>query len=428
MHFGLARGIGVLRVVALGQQVAVGVELVVLQLEAQGLFGEVFHGHTTGEGAVVQLQRQVFQGQAGFRAFEAADQLDVGQGGQVLHRRQDHADAVEELAQVELGNGNAPADLRLAVQVAHMQLAEGAQLVGGELQAVPFGNVGGQVGQQLALGGEGHALLRQRLAGEFAMQLHVFQLVAAQGAVEAGFAGQLDARPQYRLAGTEESGELERNVHAVMHGLGAQLDAFGTEALAAAHVVVLHPGVVDGKAVDVQLQRTLAGGRLAVAFGWRRRGRRGLGAAFRRLDRQRLADVFPVAVAVFVADQVQVQAFDPHIAHLHFAAQQRQYAYREAEHLQVGDRFGRFVQRGNARLVQLQAEPGEQAPANVAVQGQLDMSLVASQLADLVFVVVGIEEVGQGEAAGHHDQQQPENHQPQDFAERFHGRVLVVGI
>ncbi|MNN14659.1 hypothetical protein D3C81_1277350 [compost metagenome] len=76
--------------------------------------------------------------------------------------------------------------------------------------------------------------------------------------------------------------------------------------------------------------------------------------------------------------------------------------------------------------MQLQPQPGEQAPADVAIERQLDVGFVACKLANLVFVVVGIEEVGQGKAQSHNDQQQPEKHQPQDFAERFHGRVLVV--
>ncbi|MNG91060.1 hypothetical protein D3C79_499670 [compost metagenome] len=76
--------------------------------------------------------------------------------------------------------------------------------------------------------------------------------------------------------------------------------------------------------------------------------------------------------------------------------------------------------------MQLQTQPREQAPADVTVEGQLDVSLVTCQLANLVFVVVGIKEVGQGEAQRHDDQQQPEKPQSQDFAERFHGRVLLV--
>uniref|UniRef100_A0A1I7YQQ9 Secreted protein n=1 Tax=Steinernema glaseri TaxID=37863 RepID=A0A1I7YQQ9_9BILA len=121
-------------------------------------------------------------------------------------------------------------------------------------------------------------------------------------------------------------------------------------------------------------------------------------------------------------------ALDAHVAHLHFTAQQRQYTHRQAEHLQVGEWHLGIVERGDARLVQFQPQPREQAPADVAVERQLDVGLVACQLADLVFVVVGIEEVGQGKAQRHNDQQQPEYHQPQDFAERFHGRVLVVRL
>ncbi|MCY1355160.1 hypothetical protein D9M69_415690 [compost metagenome] len=76
--------------------------------------------------------------------------------------------------------------------------------------------------------------------------------------------------------------------------------------------------------------------------------------------------------------------------------------------------------------MQFQAQPREQAPADIAIERQLDVGLVAGNLADLVFVVVGIEEVGQGKAQRHNDQQQPEKYQTQDFAERFHGRVLVI--
>jgi hypothetical protein len=76
--------------------------------------------------------------------------------------------------------------------------------------------------------------------------------------------------------------------------------------------------------------------------------------------------------------------------------------------------------------VQFQAQPGKQAPADIAIERQLDVGLVAGNLANLVFLVVGIEEVGQGKAQRHNDQQQPEKYQTQDFAERFHGRVLVL--
>ncbi len=128
---------------------------------------------------------------------------------------------------------------------------------------------------------------------------------------------------------------------------------------------------------------------------------------------------------VFVTAEGQVQAFDAHIAHLHFAAQQWQYANRQTDHLHVGKGLGRGDQGRHAGVVQLQAKPGEQAPADVAFEGQLQVGLVTGQLANLVFIVVGIKKVGQGKAKSHDDQQQPENHQTQDFAERFHGRVLV---
>ncbi|MCY1173763.1 hypothetical protein D9M73_139380 [compost metagenome] len=51
-------------------------------------------------------------------------------------------------------------------------------------------------------------------------------------------------------------------------------------------------------------------------------GRAGLGG---HLGLGRAADAFPVAVALVVALQVEVEAFDADIAHLHFAAQQRQH-------------------------------------------------------------------------------------------------------
>ncbi len=126
-----------------------------------------------------------------------------------------------------------------------------------------------------------------------------------------------------------------------------------------------------------------------------------------------------------VTVEPQVQAFDPHIAHLYFPAQQRYYPDRKAEHLQVGERLGRTGQGSDAGVVQLKAQPRKQAPADVAIECQLDVGLVAGYLADLFFVVVGIEQVGQGKAQGHNDQQQPEKYQTQDFAERFHGRILV---
>jgi hypothetical protein len=45
----------------------------------------------------------------------------------------------------------------------------------------------------------------------------------------------------------------------------------------------------------------------------------------------------PSCRGLLVAGQAQVQAFDTHVAHLHFAAQQRQHAHGQAEHLQIGN-------------------------------------------------------------------------------------------
>ena len=76
--------------------------------------------------------------------------------------------------------------------------------------------------------------------------------------------------------------------------------------------------------------------------------------------------------------------------------------------------------------MQFQAEPGKQAPADVAGDVQFESGLVASECADLVFVVVRVEQVGQGEAQCDDEEQQPEDYQAQDLAERFHGQVLCV--
>ncbi|MCY1399414.1 hypothetical protein D9M71_144680 [compost metagenome] len=211
-----------------------------------------------------------------------------------------------------------------------------------------------------------------------------------------------------------------------MDRAGAQLNAFGAEALAGSFVGVFDPCVVHGQAVDVQADRLGRFFRRGAGFGrrfgsgWRGAGRVGAGRC------RQLADVLPVAMTLLVAAQAQVQAFDAHVAHLHFTAQQRQYAHRQAEHLQVGVRFSRFDHGRDTGVVQLQAQPREQAPADIAIERQLDVGFVAGNLANLVFVVVGIEEVGQGKAQRHNDQQQPEKYQTQDFAERFHGRVLVI--
>ena len=263
----------------------------------------------------------------------------------------------------------------------------------------------------------------QRIASEFAGQLQVFELVALQGALEAQLAVELGAHAQHRLIGAEERGGLHRDIGRIVHRTGAQLNAFGAELLAGQLIVVFNASVVHGQAVDVEANRLR---RFFHGDGWLAGGRARRGGWSRAWRHWHLADVFPVAVAVLVTVQAQVEAFDAHVAHLHFAAQQRQHAHGQAEHLQVGKRFGRLGQSGDAGFVQFQAEPREQAPADIAIERQLDVGLVAGYLADLVFVVVGIEEVGQGKTCRHNDQQQPEKYQTQDFAERFHGRVLVV--
>jgi hypothetical protein len=272
------------------------------------------------------------------------------------------------------------------------------------------------------LGGEGHGLALQRLARGFAGQAHVFEVVALELAIEAQFAGQLGARLDVRLVGAEEGAGLERDVHAFVHRAGAQLDAFGAVAWPAFSSVNCTRALLTVRlSMSRRIARWLRAFRLAGRrFAWR--GGRGAGNG---RVRQRLADVFPVAVAIGIAGQGRFRP-STHVAHLHFAAQQRQHAHGQAEHLQVGERLGGVVQGGDAGFVQLQAQPREQAPADVAIERQLDVGLVAGHLANLVFVVVGIEEVGQGEAQRHNDQQQPEKYQTQDFAERFHGRVLVV--
>ncbi|MNE63366.1 hypothetical protein D3C80_1587120 [compost metagenome] len=189
--------------------------------------------------------------------------------------------------------------------------------------------------------------------------------------------------------------------------------------------MVVDARAVDDQAVDIQLERLgacrgarglLGGGLCGRCAGGRVRGRGGL---------WRTTDVFPVAAAFFVTLQVEVEAVDADVAHLHLAAQQRQYAHRQAEQAQVGKGLVGGGGAGQGGVGQLEAEPGEQAPADVAPEGQFQVGLVAGQLANLVFVIVGIEQVGEGKAQGHQDQQQPEKNQTQDFAERFHGRFLV---
>ncbi|MNT26766.1 hypothetical protein D3C72_1623600 [compost metagenome] len=191
--------------------------------------------------------------------------------------------------------------------------------------------------------------------------------------------------------------------------------------LAALGIAVVDARVVHGEAVDIQLDRArrlLLGGRLGGFAGrCRGGGRAGLGG---RRGLGRTADALPVAVALVVALQVEVEAFDADIAHLHFTAQQRHHAHREADHVEVGEGLGRGGGTGQGGLVQFEAEPGEEAPADIAVEGELQVGLVPGQLLDFVLVVVRVEQVGQGEAQGHYDQQQPEEDEAQDFAEGFH--------
>ncbi len=284
------------------------------------MFGEIFDGHAAAEGAVVQLHCQVFQGQAAGRALQAGHQLQLGEGGRVIGGRQRVADAFKEGAQAELGDGQAAAQLGCLVQITQVQLTEGAQLVGRNFQAVPRGDIGGQVDQQLALCGEGHGLAAGRLTRGLARQAHVFEVVAFELAVEAQLAGQLGTGLDVRLAGADEGAGLERNVCAFMDWAGAQLDAFGAVAVAGLGIGVLHARVVHGQAVNVQLD-----GAVVAVAGRRRllglcRCLCGCIGACAILRGQRLADVLPIAMALFVTRQGQVQALDTYVAHLHFAA------------------------------------------------------------------------------------------------------------
>jgi hypothetical protein len=74
--------------------------------------------------------------------------------------------------------------------------------------------------------------------------------------------------------------------------------------------------------------------------------------------------------------------------------------------------------------VQFQAQPREQAPADIAIERQLDVGLVAGYLANLVFVVVGIEEVGQGEARATMISNSPRSTRPRILPNAFMGESL----
>ena len=102
-HIGLADFRGAVGVGRFRRQVAIGVELVALELHAQGLLGEVLDGNAAGEIAVIELQVEAVQHQAGGGAGEVGDQLDLAQAA-IGHGGQGLADTVEELHQVQLGN------------------------------------------------------------------------------------------------------------------------------------------------------------------------------------------------------------------------------------------------------------------------------------------------------------------------------------
>ena len=286
-------------------------------------------------------------------------------------------------------DGHRAADLWFLVQIARLQLAQPAQLVGGELEAVPFGDLRGEIDQQLALGAEGQCLPLQRLAGSLAGQAHVFELVALELVVETQRALQFGARAHHRLVAAEEGVELERDRAAFADRAGRELDAFGAVLLAGLGVAVGYAGIADGQAVDVQGQWLAARSGGCIRFGRWFAGLGGWRGLFGLPGR--LANPLPVAAALFVTAQGQVEAVDGDVAHLHFAAQQRHYPHRQAEHAQVGERLLGCLCAGQGGLVQLQAEPGEQAPADVTFDVQFEAGLAACQVADLVLVVVGIE-------------------------------------
>ncbi len=218
------------------------------------MLGEVLDSDAAAESAVVEFQVEVVEGQAGRRGGNLAGQFDFAQAA-FGHRREFLADAVDEFRQIELGNRQATADLRGLVEVVGLQFTQGAQLVGGDLDAGPFGDVGSPVQQQLTLSGEGHGLALQWIASDFTGKFHVFEFVALQCTLETQLAGQLGSYSQNRLVGAEKCGEFDRDVGRVMYRASTELDAFGAELLAGSLVAVLNAGVVDGQAVDVQADR-----------------------------------------------------------------------------------------------------------------------------------------------------------------------------
>src|SRR5690606_29734221 len=153
------------------------------------------------------------------------------------------------------------------------------------------------------LGAEVEGLAGQRLAGGLAAEAELLELVALLAEVEAQLAEDFAARAHQRLVAAEEGGELHRNGRALADGAGFQADAFGAELLAGAGILVADARVVDGQAVNVQLDRHAGAGGLPV--GGRGRGlgagrgvRGGVGAGW--LGARRLADAFPVAASLLV--------------------------------------------------------------------------------------------------------------------------------
>ena len=268
----------------------------------------------------------------------------------------------------------------------------------------------------MALSGENQGLALEWLARGFAGQLEVFELVALERAVEAQLAFNLAACTQHWLVGAEEGAELDWDAGAFADGAGFQLDILDGELLTFLRVAVVDARVAQGQAVDIQLDR-LAGRFVTRLARWRFFARRRLaGRLLWRTGLGRAADSFPVAVAFVVTLQVEVEAVDADVAHLHFLAQQRHHADGKADHAQVGERFVRGLGAGQGGVGQLQAQPGEQAPADVAPELQLEVGLVAGDLADLVLVVVGIEQMSQSEQQRHYDQQQAEKEKAQNLA------------
>src|SRR5690606_28573695 len=121
----------------------------------------------------------------------------------------------------------------LLLQITQLDFTKATQLVGGELEAGPLGDLRHQVGLQLALGAEAQGLALQRLTRSLAAQAQVFEVVALQLVVETQRALQFGARAHDRLVAAEEGVEFERNRRAFTNGAGAQLDTFGAELLTA---------------------------------------------------------------------------------------------------------------------------------------------------------------------------------------------------